>query len=58
MTLVARLLGGYAGSMVEAIGYTGFFVLTTLLGMPVLILVWWAGRRLEVQTGGNTVPPP
>ena len=58
MTLVPRLLGGYAGSMVEAIGYTGFFVLTTLLGVPVLILVWWAGRRLEVQTGGSTVSPP
>ena len=35
------------GSMVEAVGYAGFFILTTLLGLPVLVLVWRAGRRLE-----------
>jgi PAT family beta-lactamase induction signal transducer AmpG len=36
--------------MVEAVGYAGFFVLTTLLGLPVLVLVWWAGRQLELKT--------
>jgi MFS transporter, PAT family, beta-lactamase induction signal transducer AmpG len=49
MTLIPKLLGGYAGSMVEAMGYAGFFVLTTLLGVPVLLLVWWASRRLTVS---------
>jgi PAT family beta-lactamase induction signal transducer AmpG len=58
MTLAPRLLGGYAGSMVETIDYTGFFVLTTLLGVPVLILVWWAGRCLEVQTGCSMASQP
>jgi PAT family beta-lactamase induction signal transducer AmpG len=33
---------------VEALGYPGFFVLTTLLGMPVLGLVWLSQRRLAV----------
>ena len=37
------------GSLVEAIGYAGFFVLTTLLGVPVLALVWWAERRLKIK---------
>jgi PAT family beta-lactamase induction signal transducer AmpG len=46
MTLFPKLLGGYSGSMVEGLGYPGFFVFTTLLGMPVLVLVWWAARHL------------
>jgi PAT family beta-lactamase induction signal transducer AmpG len=49
MTLFPKLLGGYSGSMVEAMGYAGFFVLTTFLGLPVLVLVWLAGRHLEVS---------
>jgi PAT family beta-lactamase induction signal transducer AmpG len=51
MTLFPKLLGGYSGSMVEAVGYPGFFIFTTLLGLPVLVLVWRAGRHLELQTG-------
>ena len=51
MTLFPKLLGGYSGSMVEAVGYAGFFILTTLLGLPVLVLVWRAGQRLELKTG-------
>jgi PAT family beta-lactamase induction signal transducer AmpG len=50
MTLFPKLLGGYSGSMVEAVGYAGFFVFTTLLGLPVLVLVWRAGQQLEVKT--------
>jgi MFS transporter, PAT family, beta-lactamase induction signal transducer AmpG len=51
MTLFPKLLGGYSGSMVEAVGYPGFFILTTILGLPVLVLVWRAGRQLELKTG-------
>ncbi|MDH5785599.1 MAG: MFS transporter [Chromatiales bacterium] len=47
MTLFPKLLGGYSGSMVEAIDYEGFFILTTLMGLPVLLLVWYAGRLLK-----------
>lgn len=38
--------GSYSGGMVDALGYPGFFVLTSVLGVPVLLLVTWAGRRL------------
>jgi PAT family beta-lactamase induction signal transducer AmpG len=48
MTLLPKLLGGYSGTLVEAFGYSGFFVLTTLLGLPVLVLVWLSQRRLTV----------
>jgi len=44
MTLLPKTLGGYAGSLVDALGYPGFFWFTTLIGLPVLGLVWWVGR--------------
>ena len=47
MTLLPKVLGGYSGTMVEAIGYPAFFVFTTLIGVPVLLLVWLAGRHLQ-----------
>ena len=47
MTLLPKVLGGYSGTMVEAIGYPVFFVFTTLIGVPVLLLVWLAGRHLQ-----------
>ncbi len=47
MTLLPKLLGGYSGGMVDTLGYPGFFVFTTLIGLPVLWLVWRAGRLLE-----------
>ena len=49
MTLLPKTLGGYSGGMVDALGYPGFFVLTTLMGLPVLGLVWWSSRRLAVD---------
>jgi len=47
MTLLPKVLGGYSGTMVGAIGYPAFFVFTTLVGVPVLALVWLAGRHLK-----------
>ena len=47
MTLLPKLLGGYSGSIVDNIGYSNFFIMTTLLGIPVLLLVWKAGNFLE-----------
>ncbi len=54
MTLLPKTLGGYSGGMVDSLGYPGFFVLTTLLGLPVLVLVYWAGQRLRLRE----VPQP
>ncbi|NNJ84333.1 MAG: MFS transporter [Gammaproteobacteria bacterium] len=44
MTLIPKFLGGYSGSMVDSIGYSTFFVITALMGIPVLVLVWLARR--------------
>jgi PAT family beta-lactamase induction signal transducer AmpG len=47
MTLFPKLLGGYSGGIVDALGYGGFFILTTLMGVPVMLLVWYSGRLLQ-----------
>jgi PAT family beta-lactamase induction signal transducer AmpG len=44
MLLLPKLLGGYSGAMVDNVGYSSFFLLTALLGLPVLGLVWVAAR--------------
>ncbi|MEJ1353158.1 MAG: MFS transporter [Candidatus Sedimenticola sp. (ex Thyasira tokunagai)] len=44
MTLLPKLLGGYSGSIVDSVGYERFFLFTALLGVPVLLLVYLAGR--------------
>ncbi len=48
MTLLPKSLGGYSGGMVDVLGYPGFFMLTTLMGLPVLALVIMAKRLLPV----------
>ncbi len=40
MTLIPKAFGGYSGSIVEAIGYGEFFILTTVIGLPILYLVY------------------
>ena len=49
MTLVPKVLGGYSGSMVDAIGYPSFFLVTAILGIPVLLLILIAARRFEIR---------
>ncbi len=49
MTLLPKLLGGYSGSMVDALGYPGFFLLTAVMGIPVLVLILIAARRLQID---------
>jgi len=51
MTLLPKTLGGYSGGMVNAMGYSNFFVLTAVLGLPVLLLIAWASKRLEIKDG-------
>ncbi|MDX1606622.1 MAG: hypothetical protein R3202_10550, partial [Candidatus Competibacterales bacterium] len=51
MTLLPKLLAGYSGTWVDGIGYVNFFIVTTLLGVPVLVLVWLAGRLTRVEQG-------
>jgi PAT family beta-lactamase induction signal transducer AmpG len=47
MTLLPKMIGGYSGTMVTNWGYHQFFFVTALMGVPVLLLIWLAGRRLH-----------
>ena len=47
MTLTPKILGGYSGTIVTNIGYPNFFLMTTLIGIPILFLVVWVGVLLK-----------
>ena len=49
MTLIPKALGGYSGTMVDELGYTNFFLLTALMGLPVLLLILLAGRYFQLE---------
>ena len=40
MTLLPKIFGGYSGTIVMQFGYSEFFVITTLIGVPILWLVY------------------
>jgi MFS transporter, PAT family, beta-lactamase induction signal transducer AmpG len=44
MLLLPKFIAGFSGDFVDAYGYASFFTATALLGVPVLALVWLAGR--------------
>ena len=45
MLLLPKLLAGFSGQIVEQIGYSAFFVGTSLLGLPVLFLIVLVARK-------------
>ena len=47
MTLLPKTIGGYSGSIVQHIGYTGFFLFTAVLCLPVLLLVYFTDKVLH-----------
>jgi PAT family beta-lactamase induction signal transducer AmpG len=47
MLLAPKFLAGYSGRYVDAFGYQYFFIGTSLLGLPVLLLVWLASRARQ-----------
>ncbi len=53
MTLIPKVLGGYSGSIVDAVGYPDFFLITAILGLPVLLLIAVAARRFEIRDGSS-----
>jgi PAT family beta-lactamase induction signal transducer AmpG len=49
MTLFPKVLGGYSGSIVENIGYTNFFLFASLLGIPVLGVIYLANKNFKIE---------
>ena len=50
MTLLPKILGGYSGTLVDTLGYQQFFLITALMGLPVLILIVWAGKYFHIDS--------
>ena len=49
MLFIPKLIAGYSGSWVDAIGYSKFFIVTAFLGVPVLLLIIWLSRVAPVK---------
>jgi MFS transporter, PAT family, beta-lactamase induction signal transducer AmpG len=45
MLLLPKFLAGFSGKVVDAVGYSPFFIGTAVLGLPVLVLVALASRQ-------------
>lgn len=48
MTLSPKILGGYSGAIVEATSYPAFFMITFIIGIPVLYLVYLVGKHIDL----------
>ena len=53
MLLLPKFVAGFSGDFVNSFGYAQFFTATSLLGLPVLGLVWLASR---VKTPPSALP--
>ncbi len=49
MTLIPKVIGGYAGSIVDANGYAYFFMITFLIGLPVLLLIYLVNKHIMID---------
>ncbi|MCB1581652.1 MAG: MFS transporter [Xanthomonadales bacterium] len=45
ISLFPKILGGYSGGMVDQMGYANFYLMTTLIGIPVVLMLIYALRR-------------
>jgi len=63
-SVAGRLLTGTtAGGLIESLGYVQFYLLTTLLAVPGVLLFWWMWRRGTVDealgtAGKKSTEPP
>ena len=50
MLLLPKFIAGYSGAYVDSFGYASFFTGTALLGLPVIVLLWFAARTAPKTT--------
>jgi len=49
MLFFPKLIAGYSGAWVDLIGYQNYFIVTALLGLPVLFLIIWIAKVAPVR---------
>ena len=47
--LLPKVLAGYSGTMVDQMGYANFYIFTAIIGIPVLLLIFWIGKVAPVK---------
>ncbi len=50
MLLIPKWMAGFSGVYVDHFGYSTFFISTAIIGVPVLILVWFVGKLNLIQS--------
>lgn len=50
MTLFPKIIGGYSGTIVDAYGYTNFFIFASALGVPIILLTFYLHKHFEFKT--------
>ena len=49
MLFLPKLIAGYSGSWVDVMGYQNYFIITALLGIPVLILIMYISKVAPIK---------
>ena len=49
MLLIPKVLAGYSGAIVDQMGYANFYVFTAIIGIPVLLLIFWIAKIAPVK---------
>ena len=49
MILIPKVIAGYSGSMVDYMGYSNFYIFTSIIGIPVLILIIWISKLAPIK---------
>ena len=54
-SIVGRFVTGTtAGGLIEGMGYVNFYLLTTLLAVPGIVLFWWMSRTGLIDSAMGT----
>ena len=54
MLLLPKLVAGYSGTIVDGLGYETFFVITALIGLPVIGIILVVERMVAADESGAT----
>ncbi len=58
MLLFPKLVAGYSGTIVDGVGYHMFFIITTLIGVPVIAVILWLQRMIANQPADSATETP
>ncbi len=54
MALLPKFLAGFSGNVQESLGWTGFFLYATVLGIPAIVLAAYVSRKHDTLVSNKT----